>query len=279
MIVFGIYIFCGIILSTNFKSKLEKLITQKEIEWILSIFCLLILSSYYVLIIQEMYFGIKITLGFTNLFFIVVYAAAFFTITILSILVVHRYYKNQNTQREFQHFSEYVHSLETTNVEIRKFRHDYKNILLTLEGYLDDKNYDKLDQYFRTVILPTIIELDKDSFKISKVVNIEISELKSMIVNKVLVAQHKGIDTIVEVPYPIKRTTKDFSIILIRSLGIILDNAIEAASEINGSQIKIALLQNKDFFTIIVENTCQSEIPPVHILKANGFSTKGEGKV
>lgn len=121
-------------------------------------------------------------------------------------------------KNEFQSLTEYTKMLESTNQEIRSFRHDYKNILLTIENYLDDRSYEELNEFFRTVILPTVDELDKDTFKISKVSNIDQRELKSIIVNKILIAQQRGIDAYVEVPTPLKSipaktTGEDFSIL------------------------------------------------------------------
>lgn len=198
--------------------------------------------------------------------------------SVFSIGLIKQSVKNRHLKQEYQSLAEYMKMLELTNNEIRNFRHDYKNILLSIEGYLDEKDYSSLDHYFRKVIMPTITYLEKDSFKISKASNIESSELKSLVVNKVLIAQQKGIDTIIEVPKVIKEIPDHLVMLLIRALGIILDNAIEGADESKNPEIRIAIFDIGNSLTIVVRNSCLENIPPLHQIKKSGFSTKGTGR-
>nr|WP_276563262.1 GHKL domain-containing protein [Lysinibacillus xylanilyticus] len=68
------------------------------------------------------------------------------------------------------------------------------------------------------------------------------------------------------------------SVVLVRSLGIILDNAIEAAEEIKNGYIRVAILHDKNLIKIIVANSCKQDIPKLFLLKRDGFSTKGENR-
>ncbi|WP_311929603.1 sensor histidine kinase [Enterococcus durans] len=255
-----------------------RLTQQKEIGWVLSILCLLVLTSYYALIIEEYYLEIHSYYGLTNLFFVSMYTGILLIGSVFSIGLIKQSVKNRHLKQEYQSLAEYMKMLELTNNEIRNFRHDYKNILLSIEGYLDEKDYSSLDHYFRKVIMPTITYLEKDSFKILKASNIESSELKSLVVNKVLIAQQKGIDTIIEVPKVIKEIPDHLVMLLIRALGIILDNAIEGADESKNPEIRIAIFDIGNSLTIVVRNSCLENIPPLHQIKKSGFSTKGTGR-
>lgn len=271
-----IYLSSGLALSAKFKKVLINLTSQKEVGLALSIMLLLTLASYYDLILEETYFNLHSYLGISNLFFILIYAGALIITAFFAVVSIKIYVQDQIIRRDFEHLTEYMRVLEATNSDIRKFHHDYRNILLTIESFLDDKSFFELDEYFRENILPTISELDNSCFKMSKIKNLEIREIKSIVANKALVAQQKGIDTIVEVPYPIKVVSKKNTMVLVRSLGIILDNAIEAAIETNHPKLKIGLLESEEALTIIIENTCLPNVPPINKLKEDGFSTKGD---
>ena len=269
------YLIIGLTLAMKIKKFLSNLTRQKEVGWILSILCLLVLTSYYALIIGEYYLKIHSVYGLTNLFFISMYTSILIIGAFFSVGLIKQSVKNKLLKQEYQTFTEYMKMLELTNNEIRNFKHDYKNILLTIEGYLDEKDYYSLDNYFRKVILPTVTYLEKDSFKISKASNIESSAVKSLVVNKALIAQQKGINTIIEVPKKIKELPNNLILLLVRGLGIILDNANEGADESKNPELRIAMFEVGRTLTIIIRNSCLENIPPIHQLKQNGFSTKG----
>lgn len=272
------YLIIGLTLSMKMKKFLLHLTQQKEVGWTLSILCILVLISYYALIIEETYLKVHSYYGLTNLFFLSMYAGVLIIGAFFSVGLIKQSIKNRLLKQESQSLTEYMKMLELTNNEIRNFRHDYKNILLTIEGYLDEKDYSSLDNYFRKVIMPTGTYLEKDSFKISKASNIESSAVKSLVVNKVLIAQQKGINTIIEIPKTIKELPDNLIMLLIRALGIILDNAIEGAELTKNPELRIAMFEVGTTLTIIIQNSCLENIPPIHQLKQSGFSTKGAGR-
>lgn len=272
------YLLIGSLISIKIKELLFYLTRQKETGWVLTFLCLLTLSSYYALIFNEYYFDSHSYRGMTNLFFITLYGGILIVGTIFSVGLIRQSLKNKLLEKEQQSLTEYTILLEDTNNAIRNFRHDYKNILLTIDTFLEEKSYDELSHYFYTSILPTISELDQDGFKLSKATNIESKELKSLVIHKALIAQRKGVDTIIEVPEKTMRLPNKQTITVIRGLGIILDNAIEGAITTEYPSIKMAFIQTKELMTIVVENSCLSSIPPIHQLKEAGFSTKGEGR-
>ncbi|MFC0362811.1 sensor histidine kinase [Enterococcus canintestini] len=272
------YLIIGLVLSMKIKKFLLHLTQQKEVGWVLSILCILVLISYYALIIEESYLNVHSYYGLTNLFFVSMYTGVLIIGAFFSVGLIKQSIKNRLLKQEYQSLTEYMKMLELTNNEIRNFRHDYKNILLTIEGYLDEKDYSALDHYFRKVIMPTVTYLEKDSFKISKASNIESREVKSLVVNKVLIAQQKGINTIIEIPKLIKELPDNLIMLLIRALGIILDNAIEGADKSENPELRIAMFEVGRTLTIIIRNSCLENIPPLHQIKQSGFSTKGAGR-
>ena len=63
---------------------------------------------------------------------------------------------------------------------------------------------------------------------------------------------------------------------LLRGLGILIDNAIEAVPEKEG-QIRIVLLQEEKELYIAVVNNYAAE-PNLNALSAKGYTTKGTGR-
>jgi two-component system sensor histidine kinase AgrC len=68
------------------------------------------------------------------------------------------------------------------------------------------------------------------------------------------------------------------SVVLIRILGILLDNAVEEVERIEGGKIVIGIFSVKGDTIFVIENTARQQLEPMHVLKQKGFSTKGEGR-
>jgi len=61
-------------------------------------------------------------------------------------------------------------------------------------------------------------------------------------------------------------------------LGIILDNAIEALSALGTGQLRVACLKMGGGVIFIVRNDCSPDMPKLHQLRQDGFSTKGKSR-
>src|SRR5699024_10564416 len=100
-----------------------------------------------------------------------------------------------------------------------------------------------------------------------------------LITTKILQAQEKNIRLSIEVPEPIEKI--DMPIInLSRIIGILLDNAIEASEKIEDDRlIRIAFIKNEDDSVMfIIMNKCKPDMPRVHTLFQENYSTKGKNR-
>ncbi|HDA3940387.1 TPA: GHKL domain-containing protein [Staphylococcus aureus] len=155
--------------------------------------------------------------------------------------------KYKRNQEEIETYYEYTLKIEAINNEMRKFRHDYVNILTTLSEYIREDDMIGLRAYFNKNIVPM-----KDNLQMNIPISIEIpDEVSSINLNMI-----------------------DLS----RSIGIILDNAIEASTEIDDPIIRVAFIESENSVTFIVMNKCADDIPRIHELFQESFSTKGEGR-
>ncbi|WP_438760046.1 sensor histidine kinase [Enterococcus sp. AZ194] len=179
---------------------------------------------------------------------------------------------------EVKYMNEYAK--ETTNQynELRKFRHDYVNILSSLDYFIQLNDMEQLATYYKDTIQPTQESLDIGTFSIQELMNIQSDEVKSILAVKLLSAKQNEISVQIEVPDIIPKKLPVDSIVLIRVLGIILDNSIEEVLYLGEGKLEVGLFDRGDEYLFIIKNSIRDTIQPLHILAVKGYSTKGENR-
>ena len=66
-----------------------------------------------------------------------------------------------------------------------------------------------------------------------------------------------------------------YSLALVRGLGIILDNALEELETLNGGKLNILFTKEEEEVVIIISNSCSGTVENIRTLKTKGFSSKG----
>ncbi|MEG0292714.1 sensor histidine kinase [Enterococcus sp.] len=171
----------------------------------------------------------------------------------------------------------YIHEISKQNQAIRQFKHDYINILSSLEGYIELGDLAEMKAYYEETIQPTGQLLDSENARLADLRKIEPLGLRSLLTIKLLFAQEKGIEVhleIEEIDWQIKVNEID----LIRVVGILLDNAIEELENLGQGRLDVALFSKENESRLLIRNTVRTMIEPLHQLKAPGFSTKGDGR-
>ncbi|PTU81201.1 quorum-sensing sensor histidine kinase AgrC, partial [Staphylococcus pasteuri] len=197
-------------------------------------------------------------------------------IFILSMFTLREMRYKRNLQ-EIETYYEYTLKIESINNEMRKFRHDYVNILSTMSEFIREDDMPGLRQYFNEQIVPMKDNLQTRSLKLNGIEKLKVREIKGLITTKILQAQEKEIAISIEVPDNIERIDMN-TIELSRIIGITLDNAIEASEPLDDSLIRIAFFKEEESVTLIIMNKCDDDIPRVHELFEEGFSTKGKNR-
>ena len=179
---------------------------------------------------------------------------------------------------EVKYMNEYAKETTKQYNEIRKFRHDYVNVLSSLEYFIQTNDMEKLAAYYQEHIQPTQESLAKGVFNFQELKNIQSDEIKSIFAIKLLSAREKEIDVQIEIPDNIPQTLPVNPVSLIRMLGIILDNSIEEVSHIANGIIEIGIFDMETSYLFIVKNSIRENIEPLHQLEVEGYSTKGENR-
>lgn len=223
------------------------------------------------------------TEGFTNeiirlngtLFFIYFILLLVIMYTIIKSIAKELEFKNKRSQ--FESLQEYTTNLEKLYTEMRVFRHDYINILSSIVGYIENKDMDNLEVYFNNKIMPLGKGIESNNFKIGNLKNIKLLELKGILCSKLIHAQELGIDVFIDIIESIERIDMDI-VDLCRVIGILIDNAIEAALICTKPSLKVALVNKKNSTIIAIINSYPENTPPIYKLFESGFSTKGKNR-
>lgn len=152
-----------------------------------------------------------------------------------------------------QQLKEYFSTLETNNQEIRKFRHDYLNLWVTMSAYLEAGDIQEMKSFFYEKITPLSHKMKSNDFQLTCLTKIKCLELVSLLSNKMMTAQSLEIFTLIEIPDTVTHFKMD-TMKLCRVLGILLDNAIEATKELENPFLKISILEETDFQFIQIKN-------------------------
>lgn len=194
-------------------------------------------------------------------------------------------YQSIKKHKEFQRMSKeqeqqlnYMNSLEKVNKEMRKFQHDYANILLTMRGYLENEDLEGLKNYFQAHILKAEKETLIKNEALSNLDNLKIVELKGLLATKLMRADQIGIKMNIEIPEVIE--TIDMDIIdLTRIIGILTDNAIEACTKLEEGEVHIAFINtHQNSILIGIDNTVDESSINITDINKENFSTKGDGR-
>ncbi|MCI9392139.1 MAG: GHKL domain-containing protein [Oscillospiraceae bacterium] len=170
----------------------------------------------------------------------------------------------------------YEQELEAIRREVRAFRHDYKNMLAGLSQQAGAGETEAL--------CAALSELDAgfdrrigEKIQVStQVGNLRIPQVRSLLLSKLTAMGERGVDCRLEVLYPVERVGMDVWD-FVRCLGILLDNAAEAALETETPWVEIVLLAQGEALSLRVSNPYAGRIDPVKMWE-EGWSTKGEGR-
>lgn len=170
----------------------------------------------------------------------------------------------------------YEQSLEEIRQEVRAFRHDYKNLLAGLSQQAAEGRLDGL----RATLSDLDAGFDRrlgEKIQIStQIGNLRIPQVRSLFLRKLTDMQGKGVAYRLEVLYPVEAVNIDVWD-FVRCLGILADNAIEAALGTGQPWVEIILLVQDRRVFLRVSNPYANAIDPGKIWDA-GWSTKGPGR-
>lgn len=215
----------------------------------------------------------------------------FFLITAIFIVLLMRILKKdarlQTQLAQYDSLQQYTAQVEDLYQEIRGFKHDYINILTTMQLYIDQQDWEHLKDYYYTEILPSGQSFQNSSQTLGALSNLHIPELKSLLYNKLIKAMEKHIPVHLEIRTPVEHMSAKH-VDIARVMGIYLDNAIEALSEqtvssdsaipADTSGLSVAITSDDTAVMIIIRNSCPAFSLDIQRLGTISYSTKGTNR-
>lgn len=142
------------------------------------------------------------------------------------------------------------HLLLQSAAKLQKWKHDYNNHLIAIQGLINDNAYEQLKEYviYQQKILPQTFSTINTGHNI----------IDAILTDKYAISQHENIpftySVILPTPFPIS------DVELTGILGNLLDNAIDACKELHNSQktspyINVSIKPKRNMLHLFVENS------------------------
>ena len=172
----------------------------------------------------------------------------------------------------------YSKHIESLYKEIKSFRHDYTNILVSLNESIKNRDIDGIESIYNSVLLDSDKTFYNTHYDIANLVNLDNLAMKSIISAKMFEAQSKQIRLSIEIEKVIKAPSGIDLIELLKILAIFLDNAIEASLESSSPEISFVYFQEENRKIMIIENSTKQEKINTKVIFNYGYSTKGSSR-
>lgn len=190
------------------------------------------------------------------------------------------FFRRQRVQAEYQATlirSRYDRRISNQVQAIRQFKQTYQKQMLRLGDYLDAEDYQGLTTYYQSLNSRWQATSRLAGLEEMGLQQLQDPPLKSLLFQKILAAQNHGLALRLEIPDPIQQIPLP-NVKLLRIVGILLDNAIEAGAVGQRKDIHCAILNYPDAIEIAVANPVSATQPPkINQFMNAGYTTKGTG--
>lgn len=205
---------------------------------------------------------------FVRITILIALCCFFFTI----IFSIHKSVKLEDALQYLEETNLYNTALKTSHDVIRAFKHDFSNIMQAIGGYIASDDMQGLKAYYSQLLEDCQSLNNLDTLSPDVINNPAIFRLLSL---KYYKATELGITLNLNVFLNLNELNMkiyDFS----RILGILLDNAIEAASECEEKIINVEIRKDssRNRQLLIVENSCCQKNIDIERIFQKGFSSK-----
>lgn len=179
---------------------------------------------------------------------------------------------------QIKSLSKYSTHMESLYKEIRSFRHDYTNLLSSLNYAIKNRDIDGVEEIYQSVFKNSDEQFKSSRYDIANLSNIDNESLKSVISLKMIEAQHKGINLSVEVENHISAPDSIELIDLLKIVSIFLDNALEASVQAEEPSLSFAYFETNSSKVMIIENSTKEKKLNTKAIFNYGYSSKGIGR-
>lgn len=170
--------------------------------------------------------------------------------------------------------NEYLTTVQQQYTDLRKFKHDFQNIMLSMKPFVDNSNSTELKNYYHD-ILKERVEMSKVSGgNITEVRNIDSDAIRGLLIQKFFIARSEQIQFNLELNQTHYHFDNDI-LILVRILGILIDNALEYVQTIDEKIVTCAITQTDNTTEITIDNPLKNKLNLKAIFQSS-YTTKDQ---
>ncbi|MCX7745503.1 MAG: GHKL domain-containing protein [Clostridia bacterium] len=192
---------------------------------------------------------------------------------VYSIINTNTFFKLELKDQELQYQIFYNKTLDMLMSDLSRFKHNYNNMLNVAYAYIKMKKWDELSKYFNELVEETN---KSNSFSKMIMLNIKNAGVLGLITSKIDYATQNGINMKIFIDDEIKEINMKISE-LCEVLGILIDNAIEAAGQSTEKLVTLYISNINNIVTFCIENSVNEKVDTNTVFD-KGFSTKGENR-
>lgn len=196
---------------------------------------------------------------------------AYFIVSIYSILNAS---KLAVTTRDLENANSTIHSLTILHDQVRSFKHDFDNMVNSIGGYVVNEDMDGLKKYYNQLLEEC--HKTNNLYALSPTV-INHPAIYHMLATKYYEADQKNVQINLNVFLDLNEIENRMKIYdFTRILGILLDNAIDAAVECEKKIINVTFRKeiSNSMIVVIIQNTYKNKEVDTETIYQKGVSSK-----
>lgn len=196
---------------------------------------------------------------------------AYFVVSLYSIINVS---KLESTKIDLENANTTIHSLKILHDQVRSFKHDFDNMVNSIGGYVVNEDIEGLKKYYNQLLEEC--HKTNNLYALSPTV-INHPAIYHLLATKYYEADQKNIQINLDVFLDLNEIEARMRIYdFTRILGILLDNAIDAATECEKKIINVTFRKDlgKNMIAVIIQNTYNNKDVNTETIYQKGVSSK-----
>ena len=196
---------------------------------------------------------------------------AYFSVSIYSIV---NSSKLETTQLNLENANHTIHSLTILHDQVRSIKHDFDNMVNCIGGYVVTEDIDGLKKYYQDLLEEC--HKTNNLYALSPQV-INHPAIYHMLATKYYEADQLNVQISLNVFLDLNEIEKRMKILdFTRILGILLDNAIDAAKECDKKIINVTFRKeiSNDMIVVVIQNTYKNKDVNTEEIYKKGISSK-----
>lgn len=206
-----------------------------------------------------------------------IYIVIFSNVSLIAYFILSLYSLTKTSQLEIAELNleqekENNRILQNLQDDLRGFRHDFANIICTIGGYVQMKDIDGLSKYYS--------QIQKDVIKMNNLGALNTDTINNPAIFTLLSSKYsKALEFGIEMNINVFLDLNTLNMKIYeftRTLGILLDNAIQAAQECDEKIINLEIRKesNRNRQILLIENTYNNKDIDTEKIYEKNFSTK-----